>query len=68
MTQQLPALYAIQYSEFDINKGAYVYYEVGCEQGNNLVLNHSTFRQQKQILVKVENFILYEILFVQNRI
>jgi len=25
----LPALYAIQYSEFDINKGAYIYYEVG---------------------------------------
>jgi hypothetical protein len=25
----LPPLYAIQYSEFDINKGAYVYHEVG---------------------------------------
>ncbi len=25
----LPALYAIQYSEFHINRGAYVYYEVG---------------------------------------
>jgi hypothetical protein len=24
----LPALYAIQYSEFDIKKGAFVYYEV----------------------------------------
>lgn len=23
-----PALYAIQYSEFDINKGAYIYHEV----------------------------------------
>jgi hypothetical protein len=25
---KLPALYAIQYSEFDINKGAYIYHEV----------------------------------------
>lgn len=24
----LPALYAIQYSEFHINRGAYIYYEV----------------------------------------
>jgi hypothetical protein len=24
----LPALYAIQYSEFDISRGAYIYYEV----------------------------------------
>jgi len=27
-SESLPALYAIQYSEFDINKGAYIYYEV----------------------------------------
>jgi hypothetical protein len=32
----LPALYAIQYSEFDINKGAYVYYEVGCWQEDDV--------------------------------
>ncbi|CAF3980147.1 unnamed protein product [Rotaria sp. Silwood2] len=45
----LPALYAIQYSEFDIYKGAYIYYEV----------THTSFSEHRQFHC-VRNFVCPE--------
>jgi hypothetical protein len=75
-SNDLPVLYAIQYSEFDINRGAYIYYEVNlafnfiCSRRLNSMIRYLliSFRQLKQCSVKINVFNGYVILSVPNRI
>lgn len=67
MDNQQPALYAIQYSEFDINKGAYIYHEVGVMRKLK-EKSIENFRQHRRSLVKNNDFIVLEISFVLNRV
>lgn len=64
----LPTLYAIQYSEFDINRGASIYYEVRAPKFNSITSGFLYFRRRKQFLVKINALIGSEILFVLNLI
>lgn len=54
-----PALYAIQYSEFDINKGAYIYHEVGDRDRTKMSksLENLSSRQKRPSSVKINDFI-----------
>lgn len=48
-TDNFPALYAIQYSEFDINKGSYIYYQT-----------HETNFSESQCFQYIRNFVCPE--------
>ena len=55
--KQLPALYAIQYSEFDINKGAYIYHEVGDRDLQRRIQWEFSSRHNRPSSVKINDFI-----------